>query len=695
MIMKCPSCKDESLVQMYTEQGVEIDSCPKCRGIWLDKGEIYYFTRKPSELKKELDHAIKKWKPTERLCPRTGKNMDEISLLNGQVVLDYSPHSKGIWFDSGELEKLTKRLGDKFSLKIDRGSTKSAYKTSYKTLDKTIYKASPHSRHTALPALPNLFLRSASVLVFLYGLLSIVLITLTIYTDLTPAFALVIGCVIAAIQFVLGPFLTDLSLKWMYSMSWVAYDKLPGYLADFIRSTCDKNKMKSPRMGIIRDGSPNAFTYGHTPNNARIVLTQGLLDLLNEDEVKGVAAHEIGHAEHWDMLIMTAAQLIPLILYYIYRTLLRVRSSGRDKSATPRVAIAITSYILYIISEYLVLWLSRTREYYADRFAGAVTHNPNSLASALVKIGYGMVGRAPSKEGKDSKESREPSLSAVASLGIFDSKAGLAMAVLSPVSVSGAKRMGYDVDKDDLKKAMRWDMWNPWAKYCELNSTHPLIAERINHLSIQSEVMGLEPYIRFDEEKPESYWDEFFVDVIIRLLPILSFLGFLAAYVVTKNPSFIGIGIFVMGIALFLKVRFSYPSALFHEMAISGLLKKVKVSAVRPVPCKIKGTIIGRGVPGLIWSEDFVMQDETGIIFLDYSQPIPFWNFFFGLLKGAKYRNQEAEVTGWYRRMPVPYIELKQIKVGNERSHTCYTYIAKYFWAGVLTFIGLILAINM
>ena len=254
--------------------------------------------------------------------------------------------------------------------------------------------------------------------------------------------------------------------------------------------------------------------------------------------------------------------------------------------------------------------------------------------------------------------------------------------------------MGDDLDKDDLKKAMRWDMWNPWAKYYELNSTHPLIAKRINHLSIQSEVMGLEPYISFDEKKPESYWDEFFIDVIIRLLPILSLIGFIIAFVITNDKSLIGVGILAMGIASFLKVKFSYPTSLFPEMAISGLLKKVKVSAVRPVPCKIKGTIIGRGVPGLIWSEDFVMQDETGIIFLDYSQPIPFWNFFFGLLKGAEHKNQEAEVTGWYRRMPVPYIELKQIKVGNRKSHECYTYIAKYLWAGILTVIGLIIAMG-
>jgi len=83
------------------------------------------------------------------------------------------------------------------------------------------------------------------------------------------------------------------------------------------------------------------------------------------------------------------------------------------------------------------------------------------------------------------------------------------------------------------------------------------------------------------------------------------------------------------------------------------------------------------------------MQDETGIIFLDYRQPIPLWDFFFGLLRRAKYNNQAAEVVGWYRRTPVPYIELRSIKVAEEGEKKCYTYIAKYAFAVILSLIGL------
>ena len=152
--------------------------------------------------------------------------------------------------------------------------------------------------------------------------------------------------------------------------------------------------MKVPWFGLIHDGAPNAFTYGHHPSNMRIVITQGILDLLEPEEVEGVVAHEIGHGKNWDMLLMTVVQLVPLLLYFLYRTALQ--AGGRGKDGGYRIAVAVGAYVLYIASEYVVLWFSRCREYYADRFAGNVTGNPSALASALVKIGYGLAARGQS-----------------------------------------------------------------------------------------------------------------------------------------------------------------------------------------------------------------------------------------------------------------------------------------------------------
>ena len=75
---------------------------------------------------------------------------------------------------------------------------------------------------------------------------------------------------------------------------------------------------------------------------------------------------------------------------------------------------------------------------------------------------------------------------------------------------------------------MRWDLWNPWAKWYELNSTHPLVASRLRYLSDQAVHMGLEPYVVFDEVQPESYWDEFLADIAVHLLPLAAFVAVLA-----------------------------------------------------------------------------------------------------------------------------------------------------------------------
>ena len=94
-----------------------------------------------------------------------------------------------------------------------------------------------------------------------------------------------------------------------------------------------------------------------------------------------------------------------------------MQMGGRGKDGGYRVAVAVSAYVLYIVSEYVVLWFSRCREYYADRFAGNVTGNPGALASALVKIGYGLAARGQTpaegdeevevdKKGKKKKKAR-------------------------------------------------------------------------------------------------------------------------------------------------------------------------------------------------------------------------------------------------------------------------------------------------
>jgi heat shock protein HtpX len=648
-----------------TKNGVVVDYCPHCEGIWFDRGELFYFTKNPKFLRWKIKDGLKKSRLSRKLNPHTKTPLSELPLRGNELIIYYCLKTGGIWIDKEILEQFLQEKNFFLKIEID----KNTFPSEFTTIKGPSF------------LLPSLVITSGVALLLLYGLLSLVLIVLVNmgYLELMPA--LVIGIGFAFLQFMFSPFLMDLTLRFLYKMKWTPLGELPTHLQTFIKDLSPECNIRVPRFGIIYDGSPNAFTYGHTPNNARIILTSGLIDLLGEEELEAVVAHEIGHIVHWDMLIMTIAYVVPLILYYIFRTLIRIRTSGKDKTAGIRYAIAVGSYVLYLISEYIVLGFSRIREFFADRFAGE-NCNPNNLASALVKIGYGLAGK-----GMKNKD-RRPQLESVKAMGIFDPTSAVSLAISS----YHPRYMGGEVDKDTLQRVMRWDLWSPWAKYYELHSTHPLIAKRLLALSHQAEKKGNLPYILFNEKRPESYWDDFFLDFVIVLLPVIAVIVSAGLFFINRDFSYLELGIFLLGGTYLLRTFFSYNFSYFPYMKISSLLKKVKVSGVRPVLCRVKGRIIGRGVPGLIWSEDFVLQDDSGIIFLDYRQPLGIWNFLFGLLRAKKYHGEEVEITGWYRRSPTPYIEIKNIKTSTGESN-CYVFHVKIAFGIILTLLGIVLLI--
>lgn len=685
--MRCPACSDVNLDERLTTSGVVVDSCRYCSGVWLDQGEIFLFSKDPMGLHHDLTRCFSESKATERTCPRCRVGLMEGSLFGSGLRIDHCPRCLGLWFDDGELARAVGESPKRFSLKFD--SLASRAKTpprpkddGRRALEAGVKLKRRHFKRVAAGAakvsrLPNLFLRAAGAMAFLYTVLVLVLIVVMELFGIPPRIILIAGVGVAAFQFLLSPLIMDLTLRWLYRCSWISPHQLPDHLRVFVEKVVGEHRMRFPSFGLIDDGAPNAFTYGHTPNNARVVITRGLIELLDERELEAVVAHEVGHAKHWDILLMTVAALVPLILYYVFRTISdgakrmsRGKSSKESGKASGLVfLVAVGVYVAYILAQYVVLWFSRTREFHADRFSGWVTENPNYLSSALVKIAYGLAGK------KAEDEERSGRLEAIGSLGIFDTDAARALAFTAyGLTAQGA----HNPDGDGAAVgAMQWDMWNPWAKWYELNSTHPLVANRINYLGEQASTMGWEPYFVFDLQKPESYWDDFLVDFIFYILPALAFVGSAVGALVTKDYwLWAGVGLLTVGYTGLTKVAFRYRGKTFPLLNVAGLLRKVKVSAIRPVAVTLRGRIIGKGVPGLIWSEDFVMRDDTGIMLLDYKQPLAVWEWLFGLLKAGEYTGRDVEVAGWYRRSPVPYVELRSITCG-DKTRRCYALEAK------------------
>lgn len=490
----------------------------------------------------------------------------------------------------------------------------------------------------------------------LYGVLIAFILLVCIICGVTLSNALFIAIIALVIQFLISPFLTDLTMKWCYKAQFGF--NLPEHLNQYINEMCKQNNMNAPKIGFIDDGAPNAFTYGRTKNDARIVITRGVLELLSAEEAKTVIAHEMGHIVHHDMIFMTAAQLVPLILYYIYDIF---TSAAKDKDNDKNsyfVLVGYLAYILYVISQYVILWLSRTREYYADSFSVETTKNPNALAQALVKIGYGLTA-ATTKKGK-------MSVSKSNALGIFDAKSSKSLVITS--NVDGK------VSQESIKNAMKWEKWNKWAKWYELNSTHPLISNRILKISERSPEFNQTPFIVFDLQPEENYNQHFIRELMVLLSPwvIIILLALLLVFDILPLIRVVLAPLFA--ISLLVRFNRAHINKGYQNYKIKDLLSIVKVSGVTSVPCIVEGTVIGRGTPGYIFDEDFVIKDETGFVFIDYNHVFQISNFFTGLLKTKKLFGKKVRIKGWYRRSPVPYIEVYEIQVEDGKLKRLHSY---------------------
>jgi heat shock protein HtpX len=150
-----------------------------------------------------------------------------------------------------------------------------------------------------------------------------------------------------------------------------------------------------PRVYIIDDPSPNAFATGRDPNHSAVAVTSGLLDMMNDNELEGVIAHELGHVKNYDirvaMVVFGLVAIVSLISDFVLRWMFwgGMRNSNRDSNENNPLflILAIVALVLApIVATIIQLAVSRRREYLADATGALTTRYPEGLASALEKI---------------------------------------------------------------------------------------------------------------------------------------------------------------------------------------------------------------------------------------------------------------------------------------------------------------------
>jgi heat shock protein HtpX len=166
----------------------------------------------------------------------------------------------------------------------------------------------------------------------------------------------------------------------------VSPQEAPGLHA-MIEKLCIQADLPKPRIAVADTNLPNAFACGRSQKSATVCATTGIMRALSPTELEGVMAHELSHVKHRDVLIMTIASffasLAAIILQFGF---FFGGAQGGDDDNPSFIVVLLVSFVVYVVSFFLMMALSRYREFAADRGAALVTGRPSALSSALVKI---------------------------------------------------------------------------------------------------------------------------------------------------------------------------------------------------------------------------------------------------------------------------------------------------------------------
>lgn len=158
-----------------------------------------------------------------------------------------------------------------------------------------------------------------------------------------------------------------------------------------VEELCQRAGLPKPRVYLIPTDSPNAFATGRNPRHAAVAVTQGILDLLSEEELKGVLGHELAHVKHRDILIGTVAASIASAIMFLASMARWAaifgggRSDDREGGYNP-MGLLVAAVVAPIAALLIQMAISRSREYAADEGGAAFAGSPYGLAGALKKL---------------------------------------------------------------------------------------------------------------------------------------------------------------------------------------------------------------------------------------------------------------------------------------------------------------------
>ncbi|NET00638.1 MAG: M48 family metalloprotease [Sphaerospermopsis sp. SIO1G1] len=453
----------------------------------------------------------------------------------------------------------------------------------------------------------------------------------------------------------------DWILAEFYQQKSLSKDELYKYSRETVRviqRTCQIRHWQVPELKILPTKVPIMFTYGNLPRTARIVVSQGLLEQLNSDEIATIYALALGQIRRWDFWVMSLAFVVTIPIYKIYQqTSIWGNNSQNNLVSFLATVLANFSYCIWCLITGTTFLNSRFRIYACDRYAAEITGNPNGLIRALLKISMGIT--------KDIQAQQKTSWE----IELFN--------ILAPVDVQQSLCLGTVIEHLRWESFLMWESSNPYRQWFTINKSHPLIGDRLQRLCKIAYHWHLEPELYFVTPellsvKPQSF-----------LLQIAPWLGIPSGLVLAglfwfswqtayntqlfnlkwiyDDWSFI-IGFLLIGFSVgtLMRINSFFPAInqgnIQNDQQALKLLIDPSILPINSVSVQLVGKLIGRSGIANSLSQDLILQTNIGLVKLHH---IPWLSL---STNPQKWIGRQITVTGWLRRGATPWVDIQTLE---------------------------------
>ncbi|WP_317106390.1 M48 family metallopeptidase [Chroococcidiopsis sp. SAG 2025] len=510
----------------------------------------------------------------------------------------------------------------------------------------------------------------------------------------------------------LSPWLIDGLLRWWHGLQHLSLETLEissPEASRLLQRSCRQHHYRLPQLRVLPTAVPLIFTYGNLRRTARIVVSQGLLEQLADDEIAAIYATQLGQIANWDFIVLSQFILVTQLPYITYSQLSEWGNKISNKTLQAFIAIAANfAYGLWLLLRLPAFWLSQLRIYYSDRLAAELTGNPNALSRAILKIARG-VAQDIQQQGHTSWLLEGWDL-----LAIISYKQAISLSNLHSLP--------------ELEAALAWDCTNPLRYWLSINETHPSIGDRLQRLNqiahfwrLDTELnlrVSREPGVgswRREQKKlrklrqritqtlhPTPYTPHptpFFLhdSLLLQTAPYWGILlgaafssfmwliGWLGGYWL-GNPylawmwgdRWIVRGSLAIGLSLgiFLRLNALFPetksTSLLNRPNLAELLSNPYLLPVVPQALRLQGKLLGRRGIGNWFGQDLLLHLPTGLVKLHHAS----WLGPLGCLllrpstDPSDLIGRHVILTGWFRRGATTWIDIEILRTQAGKTST-------------------------